>query len=38
MVLPNSPIKTLDDLKGKKLGFQGSGSVPDLLLGALPYS
>ena len=37
MVLPNSRIKTLDDLKGKKLGFQGSGSVPDLLLGALPY-
>jgi ABC-type nitrate/sulfonate/bicarbonate transport system substrate-binding protein len=36
MVLPNSPIKTLDDLKGKKLAFQGPGTVPDLLLGALP--
>jgi ABC-type nitrate/sulfonate/bicarbonate transport system substrate-binding protein len=36
MVLRDSPIKTLDDLKGKKLGYQGPGSVPDLLLGALP--
>ena len=36
MVLPNSPIKTLDDLKGKKLAFLGPGTVPDMLLDALP--
>jgi ABC-type nitrate/sulfonate/bicarbonate transport system substrate-binding protein len=36
MVLPDSLIKTLDDLKGKKLGYQGPGTVPDMLLGALP--
>jgi sulfonate transport system substrate-binding protein len=36
MVLPNSPIRTLDDLRGKKLAFQGPGTVPDMLLGALP--
>jgi ABC-type nitrate/sulfonate/bicarbonate transport system substrate-binding protein len=36
MVLPDSPIKTLDDLRGKKLAFQGPGTVPDMLLGALP--
>jgi len=36
MVLQDSPIKTLDDLKGKRLGYQGPGSVPDLLLSALP--
>jgi sulfonate transport system substrate-binding protein len=35
MVLPESPIRTLDDLKGKKLGYQGPGTVPDMLLGAL---
>jgi sulfonate transport system substrate-binding protein len=36
MVMPNSPIKTLDDLKGKKLAFLGPGTVPDMLLDALP--
>lgn len=36
MVLPNSPIKTLDDLKGKKLAFLGPGTVPDMLLNGLP--
>jgi len=36
MVLPNAPIHTLDDLKGKKMAFQGPGTVPDMLLGALP--
>jgi ABC-type nitrate/sulfonate/bicarbonate transport system substrate-binding protein len=36
MVLPNSPIKTLDDLKGKKLAFLGPGTVPDMMLDALP--
>ncbi len=36
MVLPDSPIKTLDDLKGKKLAFVGPGTVPDMLLNALP--
>ena len=36
MVLPDSPIKTLDDLKGKKLAFLGPGTVPDMLLDALP--
>jgi len=36
MVLPNSSIRTLDDLKGKKLAYQGPGTVPDMLLGALP--
>lgn len=36
MVLPNSQIRTLDDLKGKKLAYQGPGTVPDMLLGALP--
>jgi len=36
MVLPNSPIRTLDDLKGKKLAFLGRGTVPDMMLGALP--
>jgi sulfonate transport system substrate-binding protein len=35
MVLPNSSIRTLDDLKGKKLAYQGPGTVPDMLLGAL---
>ena len=35
MVLPASPIKTLDDLKGKKLAFLGPGTVPDMLLDAL---
>ena len=35
MVLQNSPIKTLDDLKGKKLAFLGPGTVPDMFLGAL---
>jgi NitT/TauT family transport system substrate-binding protein len=35
MVLENSPIKTLDDLKGKKLAFLGPGTVPDMFLGAL---
>jgi NitT/TauT family transport system substrate-binding protein len=36
MVLPDSPIKTLDDLKGKKLAFLGAGTVPDMLLNGLP--
>jgi len=36
MVLQDSPIKTLDDLKGKKLAFLGPGTVPDMFLGALP--
>jgi|SRR3984893_2838774 len=36
MVLEQSPIKVLDDLKGKKLAFLGPGTVPDMLLGALP--
>jgi ABC-type nitrate/sulfonate/bicarbonate transport system substrate-binding protein len=35
MVMENSPIRTLDDLKDKKLAFLGPGSVPDMLLGAL---
>jgi NMT1/THI5 like len=33
MVMENSPIRTLDDLKDKKLAFLGPGSVPDMLLG-----
>lgn len=36
MVLPDSPIKTLDDLKGKQLAFLGPGTVPDMMLDALP--
>ncbi len=36
MVLPNSSIRTLDDLKGKKLAFLGPGTVPDMMLDALP--
>jgi ABC-type nitrate/sulfonate/bicarbonate transport system substrate-binding protein len=36
MVMENSPIKVLDDLKGKKLAFLGPGTVPDMFLGALP--
>ena len=36
MVMQNSPIKILDDLKGKKLAFLGPGTVPDMFLGALP--
>lgn len=36
MVSANSPIKTLDDLKGKKLAFLGPGTVPDMELDALP--
>ena len=36
MVMQDSPIKTLDDLKGKKLAFLGPGTVPDMFLGALP--
>jgi ABC-type nitrate/sulfonate/bicarbonate transport system substrate-binding protein len=35
MVMETSPIRTLDDLKDKKLAFLGAGSVPDMLLGAL---
>src|SRR5260370_6824961 len=35
MVMENSPIRTLDDLKDKKLAFLGPGSVPDILLGPL---
>ena len=36
MVMQDSPIKTLDDLKGKKLAFVGHGTVPDMFLSALP--
>jgi NitT/TauT family transport system substrate-binding protein len=36
MVMPNSPIRSLDDLKGKKLAFLGPGTVPDMMLDALP--
>ena len=36
MVLQDSPIKTLDDLNGKKLAFLGPGTVPDMMLDALP--
>jgi len=36
MVMENSPIKTLNDLKGRKLAFLGPGTVPDMFLGALP--
>lgn len=36
MVLQDSPIKTVDDLKGKKLAFLGPGTVPDMMLDALP--
>jgi ABC-type nitrate/sulfonate/bicarbonate transport system substrate-binding protein len=36
MVMPNSPILSLDDLKGKKLAFLGPGTVPDMMLDALP--
>jgi len=36
MVMQDSPIKTLDDLKGKKLAFLGPGTVPDMFLSALP--
>ena len=36
MVMPHSPIKVLEDLKGKKLAFLGPGTVPDMFLGALP--
>ena len=35
MVREDSPIKTLDDLKGKKLAINGRGTIPDLMLGAL---
>lgn len=35
MVRADSPIKTLDDLKGKKIAIIARGSVPELLLGAL---
>lgn len=36
MVLQDSAIKTLDDLKGRKLAFLGAGTVPDMLLNGLP--
>ena len=35
MVTANSPIRTLNDLEGRKLAYLGPGTVPDLLLGAL---
>jgi ABC-type nitrate/sulfonate/bicarbonate transport system substrate-binding protein len=35
MVPADSPIHTLDDLKGRKLAYLGPGTVPDLILGAL---
>lgn len=35
MVKQNSPIHTLDDLKGKKLAILGRGTIPELILGAL---
>jgi len=36
MVMENSAIKALDDLKGKKLAFLGPGTVLDMFLTALP--
>jgi ABC-type nitrate/sulfonate/bicarbonate transport system substrate-binding protein len=36
MVMPNSPIRTINDLQGKKLAFLGPGTVPDMMLDALP--
>jgi ABC-type nitrate/sulfonate/bicarbonate transport system substrate-binding protein len=36
MVREDSPIRTLDDLKGKKLAILARGTIPDLVLGALP--
>jgi ABC-type nitrate/sulfonate/bicarbonate transport system substrate-binding protein len=35
MVRADSPIRSLDDLKGKKLAILGRGTVPELMLGAL---
>jgi sulfonate transport system substrate-binding protein len=35
MVREDSPIESLDDLKGKKLAINGRGTIPDLMLGAL---
>jgi NitT/TauT family transport system substrate-binding protein len=36
MVREDSSIRSLDDLKGKKLAILGRGTIPDLMLGALP--
>jgi ABC-type nitrate/sulfonate/bicarbonate transport system substrate-binding protein len=36
MVREDSSIRSLDDLKGKKLAMFGRGTVTDLMLGALP--
>lgn len=35
MVRKDSPIRSLNDLKGKKLAILGRGTVPELMLGAL---
>jgi ABC-type nitrate/sulfonate/bicarbonate transport system substrate-binding protein len=35
MVRKDSPIRDLNDLKGKKLAILGRGTVPELMLGAL---
>jgi ABC-type nitrate/sulfonate/bicarbonate transport system substrate-binding protein len=35
LVKENSPIRKLDDLKGKKLAILGRGTIPELILGAL---
>jgi ABC-type nitrate/sulfonate/bicarbonate transport system substrate-binding protein len=35
LVKADSPIRTLDDLKGKKLAILGRGTIPELILGAL---
>jgi ABC-type nitrate/sulfonate/bicarbonate transport system substrate-binding protein len=36
MVRDDSPIRSLDDLKGKKVAILGRGTIPELVLGALP--
>ena len=36
MVREDSSIRSLDDLKGKKLAINGRGTIPDLMLGGLP--
>jgi ABC-type nitrate/sulfonate/bicarbonate transport system substrate-binding protein len=36
MVREDSSIRSLDDLKGRKLAISGRGTIPDLMLGGLP--
>jgi ABC-type nitrate/sulfonate/bicarbonate transport system substrate-binding protein len=36
MVMENSPIRDLDDLKGKKLAFLGPGTVPECFSAPFP--